>query len=96
MTQRVPFYKNIAGDFYVEDSCCTACDMPRQEAPDLFAYDLDGHCYVCKQPTTAEEKDRMANAMDVQELGCIRYKGDDPNVISVLEQRGLGEFIDNV
>ncbi len=45
-SERMPFPKNVPGDFYVEDGCCTSCGMPTTEAPELFAYAPDGHCYV--------------------------------------------------
>jgi hypothetical protein len=95
MIEPVAHRINIPSDFYVEDGCCTSCDGPRQEAPDLFAYDANGHCYVCKQPETANEHLRMANAMTVQELGCTRYKGNTPSAVSMLIKRDLRECLDH-
>lgn len=80
---------NAPGDFYVENGCCTACDLPRVEAPDLFMYDDDNHCYICKQPSSDEEVVRILNAMDVQELDCIQYKGRDQKILAGLEERNL-------
>lgn len=44
------------------------------EAPEHFAFS-EHSCYVCKQPQTPLEFDRMIGAMEVQELDCIRYRG---------------------
>jgi len=51
--------------------------MPRTVAPQLFSYAPDGHCYVSKQPQSAVETHEMLQAFEVQETGCIRYKGCD-------------------
>jgi ferredoxin len=75
MPPKIPFPENVPGDFYVEDGCCTSCGMPTTEAPELFAYAPDGHCFVKKQPTTARETYQMIGAFSVQDIGCIRYKG---------------------
>ena len=31
-----PHPMNVPGPFYVLNGCCTACDVPVSEAPDLF------------------------------------------------------------
>ena len=49
--------------------------MPTSEAPDLFAYASDGHCYVKRQPSTSREVYQMISAFTVQDVDCIRYKG---------------------
>ena len=64
------------------------------EAPDLFEYDPDGHCFVRKQPTTSEEVDRMIAAFKVQEVGCIRYKGTTKAIQIRLVEAGEGEQCD--
>lgn len=64
------------------------------EAPDLFEYDPDGHCFVRKQPTTIEEVDRMISAFEVQEVGCIRYKGTSKVIQIRLVESGEGEQCD--
>ncbi|GAB1270339.1 hypothetical protein NBRC116493_35930 [Aurantivibrio infirmus] len=92
MTKLPPHPKNIKGDFYVEDGCCTACDLPREEAPELFKYE-DGHCYVCRQPTTNAEVVKILNAMEVQDLDCIQYKGKNKEIIGGLKQRNLESCI---
>ena len=76
--------KNVPGDFYVEDGCCTSCDIPFQEAPGHFEYDSDGHCFVCTQPSTPEEVDRMVSAVWASEVSCIRYAGNDSGTLEKL------------
>lgn len=87
---RIPHRKNVPGDFYVEYGCCTACDAPQAAAGELFEFD-DNHCYVCKQPAAAHDLARMADAMTLQELDCIRFRGNDVKVITWLKQQGLEE-----
>lgn len=89
-----PYPDNVDGDFFVENGCCTLCDVPMVEAPDLFAYAFgaDGkpdHCYVSRQPTTDVELDKMVAAIRCAELQCIRYRGSDPILLERLS--GLGE-----
>ncbi|MBK8814828.1 MAG: hypothetical protein IPN42_04635 [Methylococcaceae bacterium] len=105
MANRIPHPKNVPGDFYVEDGCCTACDLPQSEAGEFFEYEITEsqfysgkksfHCYVCKQPSTDKDLERMGNGMDIQELYCIRYKGKNKKIIAYLKNRGLGEYIDD-
>lgn len=92
MKKLPPHPKNVKGDFYVEDGCCTACDLPSEEAPDMFEYE-DMHCYVCKQPTTDAEVIKILNAMEVQDLDCIQYKGRNKEIINSLKQRSLESCI---
>jgi hypothetical protein len=95
--KRTPHRLNVAGDFYVEDGCCTACDLPQGEAPGHFAYDnTEGydHCYICKQPKSDEEVKNMMMAMQVQEIDCIRYKGVSQNVLDTMKKEGLEEYSD--
>src|SRR5262249_35562240 len=79
VTEKRAHPRNVPGDFYVEDGCCTLCDMPRTEAPDLFAICDDPagyqHCFVAKQPETPQELERMLGAIECAELDCIRYRG---------------------
>ncbi len=87
-----PHPKNVDGPFYVEYGCCTACDVPMQEAPNHFAYDGDNHCYVCRQPQTAAETTDMIGTAWMAELQCIRYRGneaDDLRRFAELDLRGL-------
>ena len=92
MTKLPPHRKNVKGDFYVEDGCCTACDLPSEEAPELFKYE-DMHCYICKQPSTDIEVVKILNAMEIQDLDCIQYKGKNKEILSGLKQRNLESCI---
>jgi hypothetical protein len=76
-----PHPKNAPGPFYVVDGCCTACDVPFIESPGLFAYDSKDHCFVKRQPATKEELNRMFRAVGAAEFQCIRYRGQDPDVL---------------
>lgn len=52
--------------------------MPFTVAPDLFGISSsESHCVVKRQPQTAEELERMYEAIEVAELDCIHYKGSD-------------------
>jgi hypothetical protein len=84
MHTKTPHPLNAPGDFYVEDGCCTSCELPFHEAPGHFKYDSTAHCYVCRQPATVDETDRMISAVSVSEVSCIRYRGSDPLVIQKL------------
>jgi ferredoxin len=90
----VPHPKNVDGDFFVESGCCMACDLPKSVAPDLFEYE-DHHCYVCKQPSQKEELDRVLNALEIQDLNCIRYIGNDPKILLEIKNRDLESCIVN-
>ena len=44
-----PYHKNVPGPFIVNDGECIACCAPEAEAPDLMAFDEEGHsCYFKK------------------------------------------------
>lgn len=79
----------------MQNGCCTLCGVPHAEAPDLFGESREG-CYVKKQPSSADEIDRMISAMAVQELGCIRYKGTDPDILARLSTIDGGVHIVSV
>jgi hypothetical protein len=73
---------SVPGDFYVENQCCTSCEVPQMVAPDLVGWiDADmRHCYWKKQPETHEELRQAFAIFDGQELGCHRYAGNDPEI----------------
>jgi hypothetical protein len=89
-----PHPANVPGDYYVEDGCCLMCEVPLTKAPDLFGlcHDPEGwdHCYVKKQPVTADEQDRMFSAIRLAEAGCIRYRGRDRAIQERLVEAGEG------
>ena len=95
MTENRPHPKNVPGPFYVVDGCCTACDVPFSEAPELFAYDDQNHCFVKRQPRTADELNRTFSAVWAAELQCIRYRGTDPDALRRFAEMGLPELCDN-
>lgn len=80
-----PHRKNVPGDFYVEDGCCTSCDVPMVEAPELFTYDIDAsgshHCYVSRQPSDESELDCMIKTISCAEFECIHYRGRDDAIL---------------
>lgn len=84
---------NAPGDFYVEDGCCLSCDVPVETAPELFAY-ADGHCHVKKQPSTPAELFRMIRTLREQEIGCIRFAGEEPALLRRIVEAGQGHDCD--
>ena len=92
--ENIPHPLNAPGPFYVVDGCCTACGVPLDEAPELFAYTGDDHCYVKRQPRSSEEIDHALGAIWAQEFRCIRYRGDDPEVIRRLAENGDADICD--
>ena len=91
-----PHPLNAIGDFYVEDGCCTACDVPQTEAPELFGMTTDPHyhCYVKRQPQSDTEHEQMLSAILCAELQCIHYRGNDRAIISRLSAMGEMEVCD--
>ena len=93
---------NVAGPFYVEDGCCTLCGVPGVTAPELFGgFEPDGsvlegaeQCWVKRQPSSHPELNAMIETMARQELGCIRYDGNDSNVVTLLRSLGHGDQVD--
>lgn len=93
--QPQPHPLNVPGDFYVEENCCTMCDVPRVEAPELFALTAaQDHCYVCRQPQTDGELEQMLSAISLSEVHCICYRGSSPAVITRLSAMGQMEVCD--
>lgn len=80
----IPHPANVPGDFYVEDGCCTMCEVPFIDAPELFGVVQDPkgypHCFVKRQPGSEVELDRMVSAIRHAEFKCIRYRGTDRRI----------------
>ena len=95
MSSRIPHPANVAGDFYVEDGCCISCMIPHKVAPDLMSM-TEHHCFVCKQPETPEELDRMFQAFEVQDVDCIRYRGTDQFIQLRLINASAGDQCDEL
>ena len=89
-----PHKDNAPGPFYVCDGCCTACDIPFADAPEMFAYDDEYHCYVKRQPESESELSRMIRVMLSAELECIRYRGDDQDILRRLAEAGSTNLSD--
>lgn len=92
-----PHPLNVLGDFYVQNQCCMICDLPLGVAPELFAWDNKenpSHCYVCKQPETPKQIDAMLEAIKFADVQCIRYRGQDAEIIRRIQALGEGEVID--
>ena len=89
-----PHPNNAPGPFYVVDGCCTACNVPFVEAPGHFAYDGKKHCFVQRQPAGKDEFNRMLRAVWAAELQCIRYRGQDAEVLRRLGELGEPHLCD--
>jgi len=76
--------KSAPGDFYVVKGECLACGIPHVVAPDLIGWTGEKipHCFWKKQPETPAELERAIAVLDAQELGCHRYAGTDPAILS--------------
>ena len=100
MAEHKPHPANVPGDFYVEDGCCTMCEVPFAEAPGLFGTCQDPkgypHCYVRRQPETPTELDQMVSAIRCAELKCIRYSGTDQLLQLRLVELGEGDICDDL
>jgi hypothetical protein len=94
MEESKPHPSNVPGDYFVEDGCCMMCEVPLSAAPDLFGVSRDtaghAHCFVKKQPETADERDQMCLAIRLAEAGCIRYRGRDRATQERLVEAGEG------
>ena len=89
-----PHPENVPGPFYVINGCCTACDVPFVEAPGLFAYDQTNHCFVARQPKTKEQVTGMLGAAWAAEFKCIRYRGNDADVLRRFGELGEPDLCD--
>lgn len=90
-----PYPKNVVGDFYVEDGCCITCLVPEFYAPSLMGFDEnESHCFVAKQPTNQNEVYQIIKATWAAEVQCIRYAGQNPQIISRLAEAGVADVCD--
>jgi hypothetical protein len=89
-----PHPLNAPGDFYVVHGCCTSCNAPFEEAPGMFKYDGDCHCYVAKQPATQKDVDQALRATWAAELQCIRYRGSEADIVRRLAEMGSPDQCD--
>jgi hypothetical protein len=84
------------------NGCCASCGVPAVTAPELFGgFGPDGsladgveQCWVKRQPRSDVELDAMMATMATQDLGCIRYGGSDPEIITRLDAVGAAAQVD--
>lgn len=72
---------------YVDTECCLSCGVPWDLAPEIFA-DGEETCVVKRQPATPTEYRRVLRVFRTQDLGCVRYGGQDPRVLRILRRAG--------
>lgn len=77
--------QSAPGDFYVVNDECISCGAPHAVAPDLIGW-AEGteylHCIWKKQPETSDEMEQALSTFDASEVGCYRYAGHDPAIMS--------------
>src|SRR5262249_47276216 len=92
MAEHTPHAANVPGDFYVEDGCCTMCEVPFAEAPGLFAVIRDPGASppadAARQPQTPEERPKMVSATRGAERACTRYRAPDKPTLDPLITAG--------
>jgi hypothetical protein len=90
-----PHPKNVEGDFYVEDGCCTGCMVPEYYAPNLVVFDeSDLHCFIAKQPSDDSELYQAIKVTWASEVECIRYSGNNPQILRRLAEAGAADCCD--
>jgi len=86
---------NVPGPFYVEDGCCLWCDVPRSIAPEMFKYtDDQQHCFVHTQPSTGAELQKVIEVLKTQDIGCIRCRSQNCELLKQLTEEGLRHICD--
>src|SRR5258708_4237851 len=82
-----PHPKNVPGPFYVVNGCCMTCMIPHVVAPTLMDFDtVEGHCFFSRQPENEEEVYQAIQAVAFSEVQCLRYRGNDPEVLRRLAE----------
>ncbi|MDT7533961.1 hypothetical protein OVY48_11055 [Sphingobium sp. SA2] len=91
-----PHPANVPGSFYVENGCCLFCGVWEDVASDMMSWlgDDPGHCYISRQPQTDEEFGRMVEAMQINEVDCIRVRHCKSAWKDELIRQGLVDQID--
>ena len=91
-----PYPKNVEGDFYVEDGCCMTCMVPEVHAPTLMGFDeANTHCFIAKQPTNEDEVYQAIKATWAAEVQCIRYAGENLQILRRIAEAGVADSCDN-
>jgi hypothetical protein len=97
-----PFAGNTPGPFYIAEGC-TLCMAPATEAPGMIADSSDlgmaelTSCTVYRQPISYSEVRVMIRAMAVSCVECVRYRGTDTRILSMLadaKQKHLADCLD--
>ena len=96
--------ENAPGPFYVVKDMCITCSLPVDTAPETIKYHetpcescpegCPDHCYVSRQPETAEEIDRMIEVVAGSCIAAYRYCGTDPEILHRLVEAGCKEQCD--
>jgi hypothetical protein len=56
--------------------------------------DVERHCFVKQQPQTEDEIYRAIRALASSEVQCLRYKGNDPEILRRLVEIGESDVCD--
>src|SRR5450432_1994528 len=91
MSQENELPIDAPGDFYIIHNDCTGCEAPIPEAPGLLEMTSAG-CAIRNQPGTEEETDQMIDAMWVNCMEALRYRGSCPKIQQKLITRNLGHL----
>jgi hypothetical protein len=72
--------------FYVEPQCCISCGVPQEVAPSLVGWtdESQSSCIWLKQPENRVERQQAIKVLDMQDIGCHRYAGNDPAILRLL------------
>src|SRR5262249_19374093 len=89
---------NVEGPFYVQDGCCISGGVPENPAPGVFGWVKDAkggaHCVVKRQPATPLEITQTLEAMASGEVECIRFRGQDKEILRRLGEMGEAHLSD--
>lgn len=92
-----PNCQDAPGDFYVVPNCCALCGVPSRQAPRLIADCHEhSHCFIHRQPESADDVEAILSAIHLADLPCIRYRGTDSAVRRRLVETGVGEQCDDL
>lgn len=86
--QKPRYPKNVAGDFYVAENCCISCGIWEGRAEHLIRWDEAAsgtpQCYVYRQPQGRADIDALLAVMDIAEVDCFRYAGENAEILRKL------------
>ncbi len=91
--ERARLRHTASSEMYVDAQCCSSCGIPWSVAPDLFE-ERNQACFVRRQPRTVPELRRALRVFMTQDLGCVRYRGNDRRVVSLLTKVGCRTHCD--